>query len=67
MKPIKLKSYLKLSFKCTNSKFKFLTNLLQFLTNSKFKFLSYKESLLLKRDKPILNHTIKSFPLKFLD
>ena len=26
-----------------------------------------KESLLIKRDKPILNHTIKSFPLKLFD
>ena len=26
-----------------------------------------KESLLIKRDKPILNRTIKSFPLKLLD
>ena len=26
-----------------------------------------KESLLIKRDKPILNRTIKSFPLKFFD
>ena len=26
-----------------------------------------KESLLIKRDKLILNHTIKSFSLKFLD
>ena len=26
-----------------------------------------KESLLIKRDKPILNRTIKSFPLKLFD
>ena len=26
-----------------------------------------KESLFIKRDKPILNHTIKSFPLKPFD
>ena len=26
-----------------------------------------KESLLIKRDKPVLNHTIKSFPLKLFD
>ena len=26
-----------------------------------------KESLLIKRDKPVLNHTVKSFPLKLFD
>ena len=26
-----------------------------------------KKSLLIKRDKPVLNHTVKSFPLKLFD
>ena len=26
-----------------------------------------KESLLIKRDKPVLNHTVKSLPLKLFD
>ena len=34
-------------------------------TNS-FKLL-IKESFLIKRDKPVLNHTVKSFPLKLFD
>ena len=29
--------------------------------------LLFKENLLIKRDKPILNRTIKSFPLKLFD
>ena len=33
---------------------------------NKFKLLQ-RESLLIKRDKPILNRTIKSFPLEFFD
>ena len=33
---------------------------------NKFRLL-IKESLLIKRDKPILNRTIKSFPLKLFD
>ena len=34
--------------------------------SNKFKLL-LKESLLIKRDKPILNRTIKSFPLELFD
>ena len=34
--------------------------------NNNFRLL-IKENLLIKRDKPILNRTIKSFPLKLFD
>ena len=34
--------------------------------NNSFRLL-IKESLLIKRDKPVLNRTVKSFPLKLLD
>ena len=34
--------------------------------NNSFRLL-IKESLLIKRDKPVLNHTVKSFPLKLFD
>ena len=40
-------------------------NILASDTNS-FRLL-IKESLLIKREKPVLNHTFKSFPLKLFD
>ena len=41
-------------------------NVISFENFDNFRLL-LKESLLIKRDKPILNDTIKSFPLKLFD